>query len=199
MAIRTGNRIDTTFTSPDQILGGCRFAAVLTEFLCIASHLYRRLDASFAQMKACKNDMKGSAMLRLLIPVVHHEGALQAARHAAFLFAERCVAEVELVEVLESPDQRRTTAFHFRSVLRRKQTHAMLSALKQTRAILDDAGVPYHWTRVVGPVAETIAARAAAGQSDAVIVDASQLGFLTRWWILAKLWRLSSTPVTMLR
>jgi hypothetical protein len=32
-------------------------------------------------------------MLRLPIPVVHHEGALNAARHAAFLFAKRRVAE----------------------------------------------------------------------------------------------------------
>jgi hypothetical protein len=40
-------------------------------------------------------------MLRLLIPVVHHEGALEAARHAAFLFVERSVAGAELTEVLE--------------------------------------------------------------------------------------------------
>ncbi len=135
-------------------------------------------------------------MLRLLIPVVHHEGALQAARHAASLFAERGIAEVELVEVLE---QRGTTPFHSRVTLRLQRERTMSSARKETRAILDDAGVPYHWTRVFGPLAETIAARATARQSDVVIVDASQLEFLTRWWILAKLWRLSPTPVTMLR
>ncbi|WP_129572082.1 hypothetical protein [Caballeronia glathei] len=104
----------------------------MTRFLCIASDLYRRLDASFAQMKACKNDMKGSALLRLLIPVVHHEGGLYAARHAAFLFA-----------------------------------------------IFDDASVCCHWTRVFGPIAGAIAASKSARQSDALIVDARQLGFLT--------------------
>jgi hypothetical protein len=137
-------------------------------------------------------------MLRLLIPVVHQEGALRAARHAAFLFAERCVSEVEIVEVLEPIEQVRTSAFRSRGALRLKQKRAMLKALSQTCAILDDAGVPYHWTRVFGPMAETIGARAATEHSDLVIVDASQLGFLTRWWIVSRLWRRTSTPVTIL-
>jgi hypothetical protein len=136
-------------------------------------------------------------MLRVLIPVINKEGALQAARHAAFLFAEHCVSEVELIEVIEPPDQGRATAFHSRNSLRLQEKRAMLSALSQTRAILDDAGVPYHWSRVFGPVARTIAARAAEKRSDIVLVDASHLGFLTRWWIMNKLWRSTQTPVTM--
>jgi len=136
-------------------------------------------------------------MLRVLIPVINKEGALQAARHAAFLFAEHCVSEVELIEVLEPPDQGRVSAFHSRSALRLQEKRAMLSALSQTRAILDDAGVPYHWSRVFGPVARTIATRAAEKRSDIVLVDASHLGFLTRWWIMNKLWRSMQTPVTM--
>ncbi|CAB3751570.1 universal stress protein [Paraburkholderia solisilvae] len=137
-------------------------------------------------------------MLRLLIPVIHHDGALQAARHAAFLYAERCVSEVEIVEVLEPLDWGRTSAFHSRGALRLYDRRQIMSPLMNTRAILDDAGVPYRWSRAFGPVAETIAARAALQQSDAVIVDASQIGFLTRWWIIARLWRLTKAPVTML-
>jgi Universal stress protein family len=136
-------------------------------------------------------------MLRVLIPVINKEGALQAARHAAFLFAEHCVSEVELIEVLEPPEQGRVSAFHSRRALRLQEKRAMLSALSQTRAILDDAGVPYHWSRVFGPMARTIAARAAEKRSDIVLVDASHLGFLTRWWIMNKLWRSMQTPVTM--
>jgi hypothetical protein len=136
-------------------------------------------------------------MLRVLIPVINKEGALQAARHAAFLFAEHCVSEVELIEVLEPPDQGRASAFYSRGTLRLAEKRAMLSALSQTRAILDDAGVPYHWSRVFGPMARTIAARAAEKRSDIVLVDASHLGFLTRWWIMNKLWRSMQTPVTM--
>ncbi|MDB5836805.1 MAG: universal stress protein [Caballeronia sp.] len=136
-------------------------------------------------------------MLRVLIPVINKDGALQAARHAVFLFSEHCVSEVELMEVLESPEQGHASAFHSRGSLRLQEKRAMLSALSQTRAILDDAGVPYHWSRVFGPVAGTIAARAAEKRSDIVLVDASHLGFFTRWRVMNKLWRSTQTPVTM--
>jgi nucleotide-binding universal stress UspA family protein len=137
-------------------------------------------------------------MLRVLIPVTNKNGALQAARHAAFLYAEQCVSEVELVEVLEAFEDDRSAAFHSLAALRLHEDHVMSKALSQTRAILDDAGVPYHWTRVVGPVAEMIAARAAEKQSDVVLLDASRLSFITRWWLMAKLWRNVQTPVTVL-
>jgi nucleotide-binding universal stress UspA family protein len=137
-------------------------------------------------------------MLRLLIPVVDRQGAPQAARHAAFLFLERCVSEIELLEVLEPSEKGRVAAFHSRGALRRQDKRVMLSALTRTRSILDDAGVPYKWKRAFGPVAQTIAARAAENQSDVVLIDASHLGFFRRLGMLAKLWRLSSTPVTML-
>lgn len=136
-------------------------------------------------------------MLRVLIPVINKDGALQAARHAAFLFAEHCVSEVELMEVLDPPDQGRASAFYSRGTLRLREKRAMLSALIQTRAILEDAGVPYHWSRVFGPVAGTIAARAAEKRSDIVLVDGSHLGLMRRWWVMTTLWRSMQTPVTM--
>jgi hypothetical protein len=137
-------------------------------------------------------------MLRVLIPVVNKNGALQAARHAAFLFAEHCVSEVELMEVLEPFDEGRAVAFHSLATLRLQEERVMLNALNQTRAILDDAGVPYHSTRIVGPIAKTIAARATEKQSDVVLVDASRLNFVSRWWMMANLWRSVHTPVTLL-
>jgi nucleotide-binding universal stress UspA family protein len=136
-------------------------------------------------------------MLRVLIPVINKDGALQAARHAAFLFAEHCVSEVELMEVLEPSDQGRASAFYSRGTLRLQEKRAMLSALVQTRAILEDAGVPYHWSRVFGPVARTIAARAAEKRSDIILVDGSHLGFMRRWWVMTRLWQSMQTPVTM--
>jgi hypothetical protein len=75
-------------------------------------------------------------MLRVLIPVINKEGALQAARHAAFLFAEHCVSEVELMEVLELPDQGRASAFHSRGVLRLQEKRAMLGFLITGRVCL---------------------------------------------------------------
>jgi nucleotide-binding universal stress UspA family protein len=137
-------------------------------------------------------------MLRLLIPVVDRDGAIQAARYAAFLFLERCVSEVELLEVLEPIDEGRAAAFHSRSALRRHEKQVMLDALIQTRSVLEDAGVPYKWKRVFGHSAKAIAAYAAETQSDVVVIDASHFGFLRRLTMLARLWRATTTPVTML-
>jgi hypothetical protein len=137
-------------------------------------------------------------MLRLLIPVVEHHGAVQAARYAAFLYLEHCVSEVELLEVLEPIDEGRAAAFHSRSALRRHEQHVMLDAMIQTRSILEDAGVPYKWKRVFGGSAKAIAAYAAKTQSDVVVIDASHFGFFRRLAMLANLWRLTTAPVTML-
>ncbi|MGH8780532.1 universal stress protein [Paraburkholderia sp.] len=137
-------------------------------------------------------------MLRLLIPIVDREGAVLAARHAAFLFLERCVAEVELLEVLEPVDEGRGVAFHSPAVLRLHEKHAMSSALIQTREILEDAGVPYKWKRVFGHGAKAIADYAQQKQSDVVVIDASHFGLFRRLALLTGLWRLTATPVTML-
>ncbi|HTR10172.1 MAG TPA: universal stress protein [Paraburkholderia sp.] len=137
-------------------------------------------------------------MLKLLIPVLGARGATEAARHGAFLFSERCVSEVEIVEVLDDVAQGRALAFHSAATLHRREKQAALDALMQTRAILDDAGVPYTWKRVFGPPERTIAQCAAKGHADIVVLDASRLGFFHKWTILARLWRLTSTPVTML-
>ena len=137
-------------------------------------------------------------MLRLLIPLVENSGAPLAARHAAFLFSERCVAEVELLEVQASADYGRSQAFYSRRALLGHDQQAMVGALSQTRAILDDAGVPYTCHRTIGDAARSIAARAAAQQSDMVLLDATHFNFLRRLWTVAKLWRLTMTPVTLL-
>jgi hypothetical protein len=137
-------------------------------------------------------------MLRLLIPVVDHDGATKAARYAASLFAQRCVSEIELLEVLEPVDGGRAAAFHSRGDLRRHEKQAMLDALIETRKVLDTAGVPYRSRRVFGHCAKTIAAHAAQMKSDVVLIDASHFGFFRRLTMFASLWRLTTTPVTML-
>ncbi|RQH04412.1 universal stress protein [Paraburkholderia dinghuensis] len=137
-------------------------------------------------------------MLKLLIPVLGARAATNAARHGAFLFAERCVSEVEIIEVLDDVVRDRAVAFHSPATLHRREKQEALDALMQTRAILDDAGVPYTWKRVFGPPERTIAQYAAKGHADIVVLDASHLGFFHRWTVLARLWRLTSTPVTML-
>ncbi|MFP3565110.1 universal stress protein [Paraburkholderia sp. SIMBA_030] len=136
-------------------------------------------------------------MLRMLIPVLDRGGAVQAARFAAFMFLERCVTEVELLEVLEPVDQGRAAAFHTRSSLVRHEKQAMLSALIDARAILEEAGVPYRWKRVFGHSTKAVAAYAARTQPDVMVIDASRMGFFRRLTMLAGLSRRTITPVTM--
>lgn len=138
-------------------------------------------------------------MLKLLIPIISRHGALEAARHGAFLFAERCVSEVEIVEVLDEIDHDRSAAFHSMADLRISEKQAMRDALLQTRAILDDAGVPYTWKRVFGQPERIIAAYAERDHADIVVLDASRLGFFRKWGVLARLRRLTHTPVTLLQ
>jgi nucleotide-binding universal stress UspA family protein len=147
---------------------------------------------------ASENKDWGANVLKVLIPVLGDKAATEAARHGAFLFAERCVAEVEIVEVLDEIAQGRVVAFHSPATLRRQERDAACNALMQTRAILEDAGVPYTWSRAYGPTAQTIAQYAAKHRADIVLLDGSRLGFFRRWAVAIGLWRLSSTPVTML-
>ncbi len=137
-------------------------------------------------------------MLRLLIPVVDQEGAAEASRYAAFLWLEHCVADVEVLEVLEPIDEGRAAAFHSRGTLRRHEKHVMLDALVRTREILDDARVPYQCHRVFGHGAKAIGEYARRAHSDVVLIDASRLNALRRYAMLAGLRRYTHTPVTML-
>ena len=100
-------------------------------------------------------------LLKPLISVLCKAGTLEAARHAAFLFAEKCVGQVELIEVLDDVGDGRAVAFQSRAALHRHEKQSMRDALVKTGAALDDAGVPYTWKRTFGPPAKTIAAYAA--------------------------------------
>ena len=136
-------------------------------------------------------------MLRLIIPILCRSGAIEAARHAAFLCAEKCVSHIELVEMLEETAGGRTAAFRSPSVLRRREKASMRDALMDTRAILDDAGVSYTWKRVFGQSAKSIADCAASCDSDVIVLDASSMGFYRRWRVMTGLSRLSQIPVTI--
>ncbi|ANB76822.1 universal stress protein [Paraburkholderia phytofirmans OLGA172] len=136
-------------------------------------------------------------MIRMLIPVLDQGGAIEAARYAAFMFLERGVTEVELLEVLEPVDQGRAAAFHSRSALVRREKQAMLKALIDVRTILEEAGVPYRWKRVFGHRTKAIADYAATTQPDVMVIDASHMGFFRRLAMFASLSRRTVTPVTM--
>ncbi|WP_345816974.1 universal stress protein (plasmid) [Paraburkholderia sp. PREW-6R] len=136
-------------------------------------------------------------MIRMLIPVLDHRGAVEAARYAALMYLERGVTEVELLEVLEPGDHGRAAAFHTRSALIRHEKRTMLQALIDARTILEDAGVPYRWKRVFGHWTKAIADYSATSRPDVMVIDVSHMGFLRRLAMLASLSRCTVTPVTM--
>ncbi|HTH62676.1 MAG TPA: universal stress protein [Paraburkholderia sp.] len=138
-------------------------------------------------------------MLKLLIPIFDERGALEAARHGAFLFAEHCVSEIEVVEVLDDVEYDRTTAFWTIAMRGQQEGDAMRNALGRTRAILDDARVPYTWTQAFGTPARTIATYANRCRADIVVLDASRLGLVRKWSVLFGLRRFTRTPVTILQ
>lgn len=138
-------------------------------------------------------------VLKLLIPIFDEHGALEAARHGAFLFAEHCVSEVELVEVVDDIEYDRTTAFWTIAIRRMQDEAPIRNALNETRAILDDAKVPYTWTRAFGTPARTIAAYANRSRADIVVLDTSHLGLIRKWGVLFGLRRFTRTPVTILQ
>ncbi|MFT4065763.1 universal stress protein [Paraburkholderia sp.] len=136
-------------------------------------------------------------MLKLLIPILDRHGAAEAARHSAFLFAERCVSMVEVAEVLKVQHENTVAARSRRASPARREDWTP-TALQQVCAILDDAGVPYTCRRVAGPPARVIAACVEAGDADIVVVDTNGLGFLRKWRLLARLRQLCTVPVTLL-
>ena len=142
--------------------------------------------------------MTRASVLRISIPIFDPHGAEKAARHSAFLFARRCVAEVEIVEVLEDVTIERTSAFWSQDELREQSQRHLSRALSETCAILDDAGVPYTSSYMCGPFVRSVSRRVESGHADIVVVDASHLGMLRKLGMLLKLWRLRATPVTLL-
>lgn len=144
-------------------------------------------------------------MLKLLVPVGQSQRSLQAVRHAAFLYHERCASEVVLVNVqppLESP---RLEAFHSLAKLRQIEHDFSEGELAQAIGILKDADVKYSVAMKVGPIADAIAACATENGCDEIVVVAPRrdpVHALTHCFhrsILDRLVRIASVPVTAVR
>jgi len=144
------------------------------------------------------SNIAGNFVLKLLIPIVDQHGAAEAARHSAFLFAERGMVEVEIVETLRDASDDRAAWFWSALEPRMRKQRRIHDTLSATCAILEDAGVPYRLRHAPGPAERSIAACVECGGADIVLVDASHLGFLRKWLMLSRLKRLCSVPVTLL-
>ncbi|MBR8121673.1 universal stress protein [Burkholderia multivorans] len=144
-------------------------------------------------------------MLKLLVPVGHASRSLQAVRHAAFLYRERCASEVVLVNVQPPLEATRLEAFHPLSRLRSIEEKFANDDLASARRILQEAGVRYSVVRKVGPVAASIAAAAAETGCDEIVVVAPKrdplhaVMSMFRRSTMDRLMRISNVPITAVR
>jgi nucleotide-binding universal stress UspA family protein len=141
-------------------------------------------------------------MLKLLVPVGHSPRALQAVRHATFLYRERCASEIVLINVQPPLESTRLEAYHPLSRLRQIEQDFAEAELAKAVQVLRDAGVKYSVVMKVGPVADTIAAAAAETGCDEIVVVAPRrdplhtLLSLFHRSVLDRLVRISNIPVT---
>ncbi|WP_439889524.1 universal stress protein [Ralstonia sp. 25C] len=141
-------------------------------------------------------------MLKLLVPVNGSRHALDAVRHAAFLCQDRCASDIVLLNVQSPIEGSRASAYHSLEALRQLEEQDGEVALRQARAILDDAGARYVAQVRVGRIAETIVQTAAANQCDMIVMGSAArtlLGSLMRARLSNQLVRLSRIPVTLVR
>jgi nucleotide-binding universal stress UspA family protein len=144
-------------------------------------------------------------MLKILVPVSRSARSLQAVRHAAFLYSERCASEVVLVNVQPPLESTRLEAFYPLSKLRSIEDTYAHSALSRAEHILKDAGVNYSVMIRVGPLVPTIAECAEQTGCDEILLAAPRNDLLHtliqffRHSVLDRLVRISRVPVTAVR
>ena len=141
-------------------------------------------------------------MLKLLVPVSRSTRSLQAVRHAAFLYNERCASEVVLVNVLPPLGPTRVEAFYSLPYSARTKMAFAEAALSRAKRILEDAGVKYSVEVSVGPLVPTIANCADQHGCDEIVVTAPRrdlfhaVARLVNRSVLDRLVSVSRVPVT---
>ncbi|MGV2289997.1 universal stress protein [Trinickia sp. YCB016] len=144
-------------------------------------------------------------MLKILVPVSRSSRSLQAVRHAAFLYSERCASEIVLMNVQPPLESTRLEAFYPLSKLRSLENSYAHAALSRAEHILKDAGVKYSVSIQVGPLVPTIAECAEQTGCDEILLAAPRNDPLHTFFnffshsVLARLLRISRVPVTAVR
>jgi nucleotide-binding universal stress UspA family protein len=144
-------------------------------------------------------------MLKLLVPVDQSARALQAVRHAVFLYRERCASEVVLINVQPPLETSRLEAFYPLAKLRELEEARAQKAIERARAILEDAGVTYSVEVRTGPLVSTIAKCAVQCGCDEIVITAPRTDLfhaalrLVRSGVLDGLLRSARVPVTAVR
>jgi PTS system nitrogen regulatory IIA component len=139
-------------------------------------------------------------MLKVLVPVDDSEQALRAVRHAAFMFKDRRVSQVVLLNVQAPLEQGRACAYRSLDALRKLEEEHGKAALRPACNILDDAGATYVAQIRVGKVVPTISQAAAANDCNAIVMSTAgrmAIGALMVAMLANRVARMSRVPVTI--
>jgi len=144
-------------------------------------------------------------MLKILVPVSRSARSLQAVRHAAFLYRERCASEIVLVNIQPPLEATRLEAFYPLSKLRSLETGSARDALSRAEQILKDSGARYSVMIQIGPLVPTIVECAEQTGCDEILLAAPRndlLHTIVQFFhhsVLERLVRISRVPVTAVR
>ncbi|ELA01106.1 universal stress protein UspA [Cupriavidus sp. HMR-1] len=141
-------------------------------------------------------------MIKILVPVNGSECALDAVRHAAFLYRESGVAEVVLLNVQPPLEHSRASAFHSLAALREQESQDGECALEQASNILDDSGVRYTAMIGVGSPAQAVASAATALNCDGIVIGVNLWSRIKACFgagLASGIMRKTSVPVTVVK
>lgn len=140
--------------------------------------------------------------MKILLPVDGSEHALRAARHLVAML-EGCASHQVLLLNVQAP----IDAPEVRSHMPASEIEAMQEtrggdALAGARAVLDQAGIAYTPTVLIGPIAETIAQFASDHGCDKIVMGTRGLGAVGSMLlgsVTTKLLHLTNLPVTLVK
>jgi nucleotide-binding universal stress UspA family protein len=141
-------------------------------------------------------------MIKILVPVNGSACALDAVRHAAFLYRESSVAEVVLLNVQAPLERTRVSAFYSLAELREQESREGECALELACNILDDSGVRYTAMIGIGSPARAVASAAEAMQCDGIVIGVSLWSRIKACFgggLAAGVMRKTCVPVTVVK
>jgi nucleotide-binding universal stress UspA family protein len=140
--------------------------------------------------------------MRYLVPCDGSLQSLRAVTHVIRLAAGCADVRILLLNVREPADNWEVRRFHSAEEVARRQQQEGEADLEAARALLDGAGVDYGAEVAVGPVAETIAARAREQGCDHIVMGThgrTGLATLLLGSVASAVVSRTDLPVTLIR
>jgi nucleotide-binding universal stress UspA family protein len=140
-------------------------------------------------------------MTKILVPVDGSEYSLRAVRHLVKRIGRASDAELHLLNV-QPPVPKAIAAFIKQDAVKDFHRDEGNAALKEARALLDQAGVKYAYHIAVGAPADTVAAYAREQGCEEIVMGARGHGAVLNILLgstTAKLLQLAEVPVTIVK